>query len=317
MRKSLTDEPSQRQINGFNTVTCLSDLGTADESVGVIHSVLRQIAPSASVIDLCHEIDPGDTRTAALMLVRSVPHLAPGVVLVSVGRRLDRPAIAVSVGDGQSMLVGPDNGVLAAATAAVGGADTAVRIAIESSQDPDTGDSQSGDSQSVDPQSVAHPSRDVLAPAAGRLAAGETIESLGTPIDPALLMPSLVAVPRVADDGCVTAEVLSVTRWGTVQLNINRELLEPLGDVLLAEWTADAVGSHAPEAATRLVQLAPAGAAGTTGLALSDDPFGLLELTVAGRSAAHLGLLPGTEIRLAREAGHASLQETAVSNVGT
>ena len=129
-------------MTDFDTVTCVSDLGTADDSVGVIHSILRQAAPHAAVIDLCHEIDPGDTRTAALMLVRSVQHLAPGVVLASVGRRLDRPAIAVSVGGGQSMLVGPDNGVLAAATAAVGGADAAVRI------------SDGGD---ADHQAVLHP----------------------------------------------------------------------------------------------------------------------------------------------------------------
>ncbi|WP_419930616.1 SAM hydrolase/SAM-dependent halogenase family protein [Candidatus Poriferisodalis sp.] len=270
-------------MTGFDTVTCVSDLGTADESVGVIHSIVRQAAPHAAVIDLCHEIDPGDARTAALMLVRSVPHLAPGVVLASVGRRLDRPAIAVSVGGGQSMLVGPDNGVLAAATAAVGGADLAVRI---------------GDAGCGGPESVLHPARDVLAPAAGRLAAGEPIEAVGAPIDPSLLLPSLVAVPRVEDDGSVTAEVLSVTRWGTVQLNVDRGTLAPLGDLLVAEWTSGASAFQPAEASSQSVRLAPAGSAGTGSLALCDDPFGLLELTVAGGSAAHLGFAAGTEVRL-------------------
>jgi len=270
-------------MTGFDTITCLSDLGTADESVGVIHSIARQAAPHATVIDLCHEIDPDDTRTAALMLARSVPHLAPGVVLASVGRRLDRPAIAVSVGDGQSMLVGPDNGVLAAAAAAVGGADIAVRL--------DT-------AGCGDPQSVLHPARDVLAPAAGRLAAGAPIDSLGAPIDPSLLLPSLVAVPRVEDDGSVTAEVLSMTRWGTVQLNVDRETLAALGDHLVMEWTAGASASQPAEANSQSVRLVSAGPAGASGLALCDDPFGLLELTVAGGSAAHLGFSVGTEVRL-------------------
>lgn len=270
-------------MTGFDTVTCLSDLGTADESVGVIHSIVRQAAPHAAVIDLCHEIDPGDARTAALMLVRSVPHLAPGVVLASVGRRLDRPAIAVSVGHGQSVLVGPDNGVLAAATAAVGGADTAIRIEAAGC---------------ASPPSALHPARDVLAPAAGRLAAGEPIEALGAPIDPSLLLPSLVAVPRVEDDGSVTAEVLSVTRWGTVQLNVDRDTVSCLGDPLVAEWTAGANASRPAGANSQSVRLAPAGSAGAGSLALSDDPFGLLELTVAGGSAAHLGFAAGTEVRL-------------------
>lgn len=270
-------------MTGFDTITCLSDLGTADESVGVIHSIVRQAAPHAAVIDLCHEIDPADTRTAALMLARSVPHLAPGVVLASVGRRLDRPAIAVSVGDGQSMLVGPDNGVLAAATAAVGGADIAVRIETAGCDDP---------------QAVLHPARDVLAPAAGRLAAGASIESLGGLIDPSLLLPSLVAVPRVEGDGSVTSEVLSVTRWGTVQLNVDRETLVALGDHLVMEWTAGASASQPAEANSQSVRLVPAGPADAGGLALRDDPFGLLELTVAGGSAAHLGFAVGTEVRL-------------------
>ena len=270
-------------MTGFDTVTCLSDLGTADESVGVIHSIVRQAAPHATVIDLCHEIDPGDARTAALMLVRSVPHLAPGVVLASVGRRLDRPAIAVSVGGGQSMLIGPDNGVLAAATAAVGGADMAIRIETAGCGDP---------------ESVLHPARDVLAPAAGRLAAGKRIEALGAPVDPSLLLPSLVAVPRVEDDGSVTAEVLSITRWGTVQLNVDRDTLAPLGGLVVAEWTAGASAARPAEANSQSVRLAPAGSTGADGLALCDDPFGLLELTVAGGSAAHLGFAAGTEIRL-------------------
>jgi hypothetical protein len=270
-------------MTSFDTVTCLSDLGTADESVGVVHSIVRQAAPHAAVIDLCHEIEPGDTRTAALMLARSVSHLAPGVVLASVGRRLDRPAIAVSVGDGQSMLVGPDNGVLAAATAAVGGADVAVRLEAAGGGDA---------------PSVLHPARDVLAPAAGRLAAGASIESLGAIIDPSLLLPSLVAVPRVEDDGSVTAEVLSVTRWGTVQLNVDRETLAAHGDLLVAEWTPAASVSPSAQATSQSVRLAPAGSSDMGSLALCDDPFGLLELTVAGGSAAHLGFAVGTELRL-------------------
>lgn len=272
-------------MSGFDTVTCLSDLGTADESVGLIHSIIRQAAPRVAVIDLCHHIDPNDTRTAALMLARSVPHLAPGVVLASLGQRLDRAAIAVSVGDGQSMLVGPDNGVLAAATAAVGGADAAVRIGA---------DGCASGGQAV------HPARDVLAPAAGRLAAGEPLEALGGQIEPALLMPSLVAVPRTETDGSVTAEVLSITRWGTVQLNVDRDVLAPLGGVLVAEWTSTAGAGVPAEASSQTVQLAPPGSVPDASLALSDDPYGLLELTVAGGSAEHLGFAAGTEVRLRR-----------------
>ena len=80
----------------FDTITCLTDLGTLDESVGVLHSVLRDLSPSSLVIDLCHYIEPGDVRRGSLLHARSVPYLAPGLVLASVGMVLER---AASVGD--------------------------------------------------------------------------------------------------------------------------------------------------------------------------------------------------------------------------
>ena len=313
-------------MSGFDTVTFLSDLGTADESVGTVRSILRQLAPHASVIDLCHEIEPSDAAGAALMLARSVEHLAPGVVLASIGRRLDRGARAVSVGDGQSVLVGPDNGVLAAATAAVGGADAAIRIAAgavaavpvpadtpdvaaagavaavpATAAAPDIAAAGPSDAQdAAAAAAVLHPARDVLAPAAGRLAAGVPFEALGNEIDPALLLPSLVGVPLVADDGTVTAQVLTVTRWGTVQLNVDRPTIAHLGELLSAQWSPSPGAAAALEPTSATVRVAPAGAAGGAGLALCDDSCGLLEFAVADGSAAHLGLAVGAEVRLRR-----------------
>ena len=60
----------------FGTSSCSAELGNKDESVGLLHSILRDLAPSAMVIDLCHDIDPGDVRSGALMLARSVPYLS-------------------------------------------------------------------------------------------------------------------------------------------------------------------------------------------------------------------------------------------------
>ncbi|MBI3257293.1 MAG: SAM-dependent chlorinase/fluorinase, partial [Actinobacteria bacterium] len=46
--------------SGFDTVTFLSDYGTDDESVGVVKSVIRDLAPHATVIDLTHGIAAHD-----------------------------------------------------------------------------------------------------------------------------------------------------------------------------------------------------------------------------------------------------------------
>ncbi|MBR82272.1 MAG: hypothetical protein CL444_10910, partial [Acidimicrobiaceae bacterium] len=149
----------------FDTITCLTDLGTADESVGLLHSILHDLAPAAKVIDLCHDIEPGDVRAGSLMLARSVPYLSPGLVLASVGSLSDRPAIAVSVGDGQSILVGPDNGLLGAVVAVVGGADSAVQL--------------TNNELHTDSPGLQHLTRDVLAPVVGHLAARGSISDLG------------------------------------------------------------------------------------------------------------------------------------------
>ena len=114
----------------FDTITFLSDYGAGDEFVGVVKSVIRQIAPHVTVVDLTHEVPPYDVRAGSLTLSRSAQYLCPGVVLAVVdpGVGTERRAIAVEVGGGQSYLVGPDNGLLAGAVAMCGGATAAVEL---------------------------------------------------------------------------------------------------------------------------------------------------------------------------------------------
>src|SRR5688572_29710141 len=99
----------------YDTVSLLSDLGTDDEMAGVLRSVVRSIAPHAVVVDITHGVPPHDVRAGSLTLVRAAQYLAAGVVVggVDPGGGTSRRAIAVEVGGGQSVLVGPDNGLLA------------------------------------------------------------------------------------------------------------------------------------------------------------------------------------------------------------
>ncbi len=290
----------------FSTVTCITDLGLRDESVGLIHSILRDHCESLTVIDLCHYIDPGDTKAAALMLARSVPHLATGVVLASVGRRLERPAIAVEVGDGQAVLVGPDNGVLAAAVALVGGTDLAVRISGEDSVAVTPSEASSDDAA---PIAAIHPARDVLAPAVARICKGEPLESIGEPIDSALLLPSVLSMPRTEDDGTLVAEVLSLDNSGVAQLNIDRSVLAELitpGESLKVSFGEDTRLATLSQPALSQPTLSqptlsqPTQASAAPGrLILAEDVHAMLEVLVGGNeTAADIGLAVGTEVRL-------------------
>ena len=65
----------------YDTISFLSDYGTTDEFVGVVKSVIRQIAPGVGVVDVTHEVPPHDVRAGGLCLARAAQYLCPGVVL--------------------------------------------------------------------------------------------------------------------------------------------------------------------------------------------------------------------------------------------
>jgi len=71
--------------------------------------------------------------------------------------------------------------------------------------------------------------RDVLAPAAGYLAAGEPLTSLGVEVDPSGLMPGLVPLAEADAGGAIRGEVLWIDRFGNCQLNIGPDDLEARG----------------------------------------------------------------------------------------
>ena len=116
----------------YDTISFLSDFGHADEFVGVVHSVIRSIAPQVGVVDVTHGIAKFDTRAGGLALARAANYLNPGIVIAVVdpGVGTDRRPVALEVGDGISVLIGPDNGLLAPAVGLVGGATRAVHLTL-------------------------------------------------------------------------------------------------------------------------------------------------------------------------------------------
>jgi S-adenosylmethionine hydrolase len=263
----------------YDTISFLSDYGHGDEFVGVVHSVLRSIAPEVHVVDITHEIPPYDVRAGALCLARSVQYLCPGVVLAVVdpGVGTDRRAVAIEVGDGQAVLVGPDNGLLAMAVSMVGGADRAVSLTNTDLHLPAPGATFAG--------------RDIFAPAAAHLANGTDLLELGEEIDPVSLLPGLMPVTALEGDE-LQCEVLWVDRYGNVQLNVDPDELADWGARIQVVWDG---GSRTATRATAYGDLAN----GDVGLVA--DSFGLVAVTMLRTSAAGmLGLAAGDRVRLRR-----------------
>jgi S-adenosylmethionine hydrolase len=262
----------------YDTISFLSDYGTRDEFAGVVRSVIRQLAPTVAVVDLTHHIPAHDVRAGGLALARSVQYLAPGVVLAVVdpGVGTARRAIAVEVGDGASVLVGPDNGLLAPAVSMVGGATRAVELANPDYQLPAPGPTFAG--------------RDVFGPAAAHLCNGVDLIELGPELDVHGLMPGMIPITRV-EEGAVVAEVLWTDAYGNLQLNVDPAEIDAFGERIELRFdgrvrTGVRHGTYAE---------VPVGEIG-----LVVDSYGLVSLAVdRGSAADELGVATGDEVVLA------------------
>jgi len=260
----------------YDTISFLSDYGLGDEFVGVVKSVIRSIAPEVAVVDVTHDVTAHDVRAGGLALARSAQYLCPGVVLAVVDPGVGgaRRAVAVEVGDGASVLVGPDNGLLAPAVALVGGATRAVELT-----NPD---------YQLDAPGATFAGRDVFAPAAAHL--GVDLYDLGSPIDAGGLLPSVLPISHLDDTGALVAEVLWIDRFGNAQLNVDPTDVEPFGDRVRLRVggdvrTAKVVGSYDQIGA------------GEVGLVV--DSYGVLSIAAGQRPAAEmLELRVGTSVRL-------------------
>jgi S-adenosyl-L-methionine hydrolase (adenosine-forming) len=261
----------------YDTVSFLSDYGRTDEFVGVVHSVIRSLAPRVTVIDITHEVAPYDVRAGGLTLARSVQYLCPGVVLAVVdpGVGGDRRGVAVEVGDGASVLIGPDNGLLAPAVAMCGGATRAVELTEPHYQLPAPGPTFAG--------------RDVFAPAAAHLCTGVDLDELGPRVSATSLLPGILPVSYEEGETLV-GEVLWIDRYGNAQLNIDPDEIEEFGPELRLRFGDEVRAAHRADSFEAV-------GAGQIGLVV--DSYGLLAIAVDRRSAAQdLGLAPSTEVRI-------------------
>ncbi|MDE0607700.1 MAG: SAM-dependent chlorinase/fluorinase [Acidimicrobiaceae bacterium] len=263
----------------FDTVSFLSDYGHEDEFVGVVHSVIRSIAPHVAIIDVAHGITPHDARAGGLALARAANYLCPGVVVAVVdpGVGTRRRAVAIEVGDGASYLVGPDNGLLAPAVGLVGGATRAIELTSPDHRLPLAG-------------GATFDGRDVFAPAAAHLCNGVPLEELGEAIEAAGLVPGVLPVSQMEGDELV-AEVLWIDRFGNCQLNVDPVDVDQFGTTILVVMpNTEKIGMR-----TEAYDQIPTGRAG-----LMVDSSGLLSLAVArGSAASEFDLAEGDEIRLA------------------
>jgi S-adenosylmethionine hydrolase len=93
-------------------IALITDFGENDPFVGIMKGVISKIAPGTKMIDITHNIPPGDIQRAAIMLWQSRPYFTPGSIFLTVvdpGVGTSRRGlIGCSAGH---IFIGPDNGI--------------------------------------------------------------------------------------------------------------------------------------------------------------------------------------------------------------
>ena len=268
-------------MTGYDWITFTSDYGLEDHFVGVCHGVMARVAPRARVIDVSHGVAAQDVRHGALLLAQAVPYLPRAVHLAVVDPGVGSGRGMVALEAGGQVLVGPDNGLLVWAAAALGGVARAHALL-----DP---------AYRLAPVSATFHGRDVFAPAAAHLAAGVELAALGPEVDPAGLVRLERPGPRVDGDRIGTL-VLAVDHFGNLALDLGRDDLARVGVA-----TGDPVELRVGGRAHRLVLAETFASVPAGELVLHEDSFGSMAVAVnLGGAAERLGAAAGDRVEVAK-----------------
>jgi S-adenosylmethionine hydrolase len=196
-------------------ITFLTDFGLQDDFVGTCHGVMKRIAPDVEIIDITHGIAPRAVLQGALTLANTLQFMPVGVHLAVVDPGVGGARRALALRDGEGRIhVGPDNGLLLLAADKLGGIAAAHELA-----NPE---------YALESVSRTFHGRDLFSPAAAHLALGVPLAELGPPIDPDALARLDLPQPEIGATR-IHCTVLSIDRFGNVQLNLDRSDLENAG----------------------------------------------------------------------------------------
>ena len=206
-RSSPTSRKHGRKTSGI--ITLLTDFGLIDPYAGVMKGVILSIHPQARLVDISHEVPPGDVRRAATLLQETYAFFPPGtihLVVVDLGVGSARKPIGLkAVGQ---VFVGPDNGVFS----------TLLR-------DKDQCSIVHLTEERFFLPALSHTfhGRDIFAPVAAHLARGAELMQMGPPLND----PICFDLPAVTSNHrYLRGEVTRVDRFGNLITNIPARTFE-------------------------------------------------------------------------------------------
>ncbi len=200
-------------------VTLLTDFGRTDPYLAEVKAALyRQWSrfpagePTPRVVDLTHDIPPGDVAAASWFLRRVRGQFPAGTVHVAVvdpGVGTDRPAVAVAADD--RFYLAPGNGLLAFLT----GSDQLAVVRLDNPlyRQPPPGL----------PPATTFDGRDLFAPVAAHLALGVPLAQVGSPAESADLGVMPVSMEMATAGGARRlGQIVWIDRFGNAVTDVTR-----------------------------------------------------------------------------------------------
>lgn len=189
-------------------ITLTTDFGTQDGYVGAMKGRILTICPSATIVDITHDISAQDLLQAAFCIRRSIPEFPADtihVIVVDPGVGSARAGIVVKTPNG--VLVAPDNGVISFLSE-VSGPFEIYKIYTETAN------------------WKAHSSFDGLAvfsPVGACIANGMPVEEVGVPVNHYETLN--IPLPTV-EKKQIIGEIILFDRFGNAVTNISADQLE-------------------------------------------------------------------------------------------
>jgi S-adenosylmethionine hydrolase len=261
---------------GRPLVALLSDFGTHDHYAGTMKAVVVSVCPDATLIDITHDIPAHDVMTGALELAASYRYFPAGtvfLVVVDPGVGSVRRGLAAEAGDYR--FVAPDNGVLSAVFRELP-PKRIVELTERKYARPTVSRTFEG--------------RDRFAPAAGWLAKGIGLTSLGRAVHDY----QRLALPEATvEESAITGVVVLVDRFGNLITNIDHRTFDQFARGVSIAVTID--GHEVPKVVPTYAESAAGEICALFG---STDH---LEIAInSGNAAAQLGLGRGAPVVVRR-----------------
>ena len=202
-------------------IALVTDFGTDDPYVGIMKGIISTISPGSTLIDLTHQIAPGDIQRAAFILWQSAKDFPSGTIFLAVvdpGVGTSRRAIYLKCN--KQIFIGPDNGLFSY---------------LIQNNEFQACELNNPEYHLPDPGTTFH-GRDIFAPAAAYAAEGIKIDQFGSQLKEL----HTLSKPKFSSSGSsVRGEIISSDRFGNLFTSIGLFTYMDKGLILNSWLTSD------------------------------------------------------------------------------